>query len=278
MEKENIEAKDKEFRDNLKKMRKNLAIRQVQADKNKSNPGVNFKLVIPILMVFVVTVYWVGKMIRGDHPDSPTVLYQSKNTEHRHPLPPGETRSEKISEETEKTSGPHSPAILATDYAEDRSGAVITNEAPSAVGLESADDIDKESHETVEVKSATPPASSVGSLSRYGTRIAQNLVCSGVKGRNCDVPRSVFPLNKNRKPHAWMEVCSDSVPYKLKHVYYHEGRKYVEVPLKIEYRRMRTWSNINLKNSNFAGSWHVETVAEDGTILGRVDFKVTTGK
>jgi len=248
MEKENIEAKDKEFRDNLKKMRKNLAIRQVQADKNKSNPGVNFKLVIPILMVFVVTVYWVGKMIRGDHPDSPTVLYQSKNTEHRHPLPPGETRSEKISEETEKTSGPHSPAILATDYAEDRSGAVITNEAPSAVGLESADDIDKESHETVEVKSATPPASSVGSLSRYGTRIAQNLVCSGVKGRNCDVPRSVFPLNKNRKPHAWMEVCSDSVPYKLKHVYYHEGRKYVEVPLKIEYRRMRTWSNINLKN------------------------------
>jgi hypothetical protein len=278
MEKENIEAKDKEFRDKLKKMRKSLAIRQVQANKNKSNSGVNFKIVIPILMVFAVTVYLVGKMMRVDQPDSPTVLYQTKNTEHRDSLPPGETGSEEISEETEKTSGPHFPVILAADSEEDSLGAVIADEAPSAAGLESADDIDKEPHVTVEVKSATPPASSVGSLSRYGTRIAQNLVCSGVKGRNCHVPRSVFPLNKNQKPHAWMEVCSDSVPYKIKHVYYHEGRKYVEVPLQIEYRRMRTWSNINLKNSNFVGSWHVETVAEDGTILGRVDFKVTTGK
>jgi hypothetical protein len=278
MEKENIEAKDKEFRDKLKKMRKNLAIRQVQADKNKSNSGVNFMIVIPILMVFVVTVYLAGKMIRVDQPDSPTVLYQSNNTEHRDFITPGETGSEENSEVTEKTNGSHSPVILAADSAENRSDVVIANEAPSSAGQESADDIDKEPHETAEVKSATPPTSSVGSLSRYGTRIAQNLVCSGVKGRNCDVPRSVFPLNKNQKPHAWMEVCSDSVPYKLKHVYYHEGRKYVEVPLQIEYRRMRTWSNINLKNSNFVGSWHVETVAEDGTILGRVDFKVTTGK
>ncbi len=109
----------------------------------------------------------------------------------------------------------------------------------------------------------------------YGTRIAQNFVCTGIKGRKCISRETVFSLSRNQNPHVWMEVYSDRVPYVLKHVYYHEGQKYVEVPLKIEYRRNRTWSLITLKGSNLAGSWHVETVAENGAVLNRVDFKVT---
>ncbi len=261
MEKEKIETKDKEFRDKLKQMRTNLAMRQVQADRKESKPRNHVKVVIPMIVVLAVAVYFVGKTMRTHQPVSASIPNKMQIGGDRHTALPDHDRSE-------------SNVISATQASDDTlSGEFTSNNVPN-----SAAGADIEPQETAEVKSDTLPTSSVTSPSPNRTRITQNIVCSGVRGRNCAIPKSVFALNKNQKPHVWMEVYSDSVPYKLNHVYYHEGRKFVQVPLKIEYRRMRTWSNINLNNSNLVGSWHVETVAEDGTVLGRVEFKVTTGR
>jgi hypothetical protein len=263
MEKEIIENKDKQFRDKLKEMRMKLAKRQVQADPKEKNPPNHAKMVIPFLMVLMVTVYLVGKTMRGHEDVSTTITNKLQITEYTRPDPPDHKGAEGISPETENKSG-----FLSTDILSANSREKVSK--PNIPPFTSED-------ETEEIESDTsPPPSSGISLLVHGTRIAQNLVCSEVKARKC-VPQYTFALNQQQNPHVWMEVYSDSIPYVLKHVYYHEGQKYVEVPLKIEYRRMRTWSYITLKDSAHLGSWHVEIVAEDGTVLGRAEFKVMNG-
>ncbi len=116
-----------------------------------------------------------------------------------------------------------------------------------------------------------------GHLSHH-TRISGLLTCSSIDSRTCAGRRSVFALDEDIKPHVWMEVHSESVPYILKHVYYHEGQKYCEVPLQIKFPRMRTWSNITLGGSRFKGSWRVEIVTEDGSILDQTAFRVVDKK
>lgn len=110
---------------------------------------------------------------------------------------------------------------------------------------------------------------------RRRTRIAQSLTCLDVEARQCIGNQSVFALSQHNNPHVWMEVHSQALPYVIKHVYYHEGRKYAEVPLAIKYSRMRTWSNITLRSPVYVGSWWVEIVTEDGTVLGQLRFQVT---
>jgi hypothetical protein len=317
MEKEKIEAKDQEFRDKIKEMRMNLAIRQEMADQKESKPRNHVMVVIPLLVVLVVAIFFVGKSMRSHQSESATVPYKVKIAVNKQEVAaPDQTESNGTSAETQNPGVSHSTEIviadsganeenpeglafesedeekkslLEMDMATDSEGKeelplknetsddTIADETASPGDMDSEIVVDTELPGTDEVKSATAQSSSLGSLSRHGTRIAQNLVCSGVKARNCLAPQTVFKLNENRNPHVWMEVYSDSVPYMLKHVYYHEGRKYVEVPLRIGYRRTRTWSYITLKGSNLAGSWHVETVAEDGTVLGRIDFQVNHG-
>ncbi len=318
MKKENIETKDKEFRNKLKELRMNLAIRQEMADLKENEPRNHVKVVIPLLAVLLVAVFFVGKTLRSHHPASETIPYKVKIAENKQesaapdqtesygtsadPKNPGESQSTDIVIADSGENAANAEGLLfesegekekslsemhvATD-SEDKdelslkietSNDTFADEAASRDDMDSETDVDIELPGTDEVKSTTAQSSSVGLLSHYGTRIARNLVCSGVKGRNCLVPQTVFGLKENQNPHVWMEVYSDSVPYTLKHVYYHEGRKYVEVPLRIEYRRMRTWSYITLKGSNLIGSWYVETVAEDGTVLGRADFRVFSGR
>ncbi|MCZ6677186.1 MAG: hypothetical protein O7E52_08045, partial [Candidatus Poribacteria bacterium] len=76
---------------------------------------------------------------------------------------------------------------------------------------------------------ATPPLS--------GIEIIQSLACLEVEARQCIGDQSVFALNEHNNPHIWMNVHSQSLPYVLKHIYYHEGRKYTEIPLVIKYPR-----------------------------------------
>jgi hypothetical protein len=268
MEKENIDAKDKEFRDKLKDIRMNLATRQVQADQIENNPRNHVKVVIPILMVLVavVVVYFVGKTMQSHQlvsaviEDEPQIT-ASQSSEYTDPILPDQTESEWTSADTEITNGLNSSDGLIVDSGEEYSN-------PEIPLFEWEDEKDEKESSS----------SFVGAPSHYGTRIDQNLVCSGIKARNCIVRQSDFVLRNGQNPHVWMEVFSDSVPYLLKHVYYHEGRKYVEVPLTIKYSRMRTWSYITLKDLDQVGSWHVEIVAEDGTVLGRADFNVTIGR
>ncbi len=318
MKKDNIETKDQEFRDKLKELRINMAIRQEMADLKKNEPRNYFKVVIPLMAILVLAVFFVGKTIRSHYPASATIPYKVKIAENeQESAAPDQTESEGTSAELKNPGEFQSTDIVIADSEEnapnpeglvfesegekgesssethmatdserksevplkiETTNDTIADEDASRDDMDSTTSLDTEIPGTDEVKSVPAQSSSVGLLSHYGTRIAQKFVCSGVKDRNCLAPQTVFALKKNQNPHVWMEVYSDSVPYTLKHVYYHEGRKYVEVPLRIEYRRMRTWSYITLTGSTLVGSWHVETVAEDGTVLGRADFQVLTGR
>lgn len=329
MEKNHIEFKDREFRDKLKELRMNLAIRQVEAEQMDSKPRNHLKVVVPFVLIFALAFYFVGKSMTDDQPvASSDASYQSNIKEQGHSFPSDQA----ISEETLKTNGSSLPPdtliadstdekadsdtlignsteekfdsdtlISATmdnkqEYALDNDLATnheITPEPAAKTALtdqeinqqnkkttltdipDKAGDMTAAPAENTEIKTDPSVSSHDVSSSVHGIRIAQHLVCSGVKDRNCISEQSVFGLENNQNPHVWMEVYSDSLPVTLKHVYYHEGQKYVEVSLKIEYRRTRTWSYVTLKNTTLIGSWHVEIVTEDDTLLGRVDFKVT---
>jgi hypothetical protein len=299
-----------DFRDKLKELQIQ-AIHQVRAERKKSNFRRHCKVVVPLLIVLVVAVYFIGKTMQTYRLIPAIITHEQQSTEYRYPVPPDQTDSEWTSAETGNTNGAHSsdnliigtekmpdpeiPLLALEDENEEfsfemhletdseagyesetnyRSNNTFPNEDEAADDLDSAADENTEASEIDEVHLITPSSSVT---SPYGSRITQLLVCSGVKDRNCIVRHSDFVLRKGQNPHVWMEVFSDSVPYVLKHVYYHEGRQYVEVPLTIKYRRMRTWSFITLKDLDQVGSWHVEIVAEDGTVFGRAEFKVIKG-
>jgi hypothetical protein len=302
MEKINIDAKDKEFRSKLKDIRMNLAMRQVQADQKESTPRNHFKVIIPILMVLVVVVYFGGKSMQSHQLVSAVTADEPPITTYINPTSPDQTESKWTPAETGIADSNHPNDLEIPLLAlEDENGEIdfeMHVETDSEKGTESEtqnhgsnytlpnededneylDSDPDENREASEIDEADSTAPSTFVASPHGSRITQLLVCSEVEDRNCIVRQSDFILRKGRNPHVWMEVYSNTVPYLLKHVYYHEGRKYVEVPLKIKYPRMRTWSYITLKDLDQLGSWHVEIVAEDGTVLGRADFKVTTGR
>jgi hypothetical protein len=71
-----------------------------------------------------------------------------------------------------------------------------------------------------------------------------------------------------------MDVRSKKQPFTLSHVYYANGQRYCEVPLKVNYPRTRTWSNVVLNKPEHVGQWRVDVVTENGEILDQIDFSV----
>ncbi len=105
-------------------------------------------------------------------------------------------------------------------------------------------------------------------------RIAEIITCQGVKNKNALSPQKEFSLQKGAKPYVWMDVRSKKTPYKLRHIYYLNGRRYCAVPLAIHYPRMRTWSNVTLRHPYEAGQWRVDVVTEKSEILSQTEFIV----
>jgi len=105
-------------------------------------------------------------------------------------------------------------------------------------------------------------------------RIAEIMTCLGVEERNAVSPQNVFSLQKDSKPHIWMDVRSKKLPGKLKHVYYCNGRRYCSVPLSIHYPRTRTWSNVTLRYAWETGDWRVDVLSKSGVMLAQVEFTV----
>jgi hypothetical protein len=106
-------------------------------------------------------------------------------------------------------------------------------------------------------------------------RIAEIVTCQGVKNKNAVSPKNQFSLQNNATPYVWMDVRSKKTPYKLRHVYYLNGRRYCTVPLAIHYPRMRTWSNVTLRHQYEAGQWRVDVVTGKGEILSQAEFTIT---
>lgn len=105
-------------------------------------------------------------------------------------------------------------------------------------------------------------------------RIADIATCKGVKNRQAAIRQNVFSIKDGAKPYVWMDVRSKKTPYRLRHVYYHNGQRYCAVPLQINYPRMRTWSNVTLRHPYEAGKWRVDVVKGQEEVLSRVEFTV----
>ena len=105
-------------------------------------------------------------------------------------------------------------------------------------------------------------------------RIAEIITCLGVKNKNSLSPQKEFSLQKGATPYVWMDVRSKKTPYKLRHIYYLNGRRYCSVPLAIHYPRMRTWSNVTLRHQYETGNWRVDVVTKKGEVLSQVEFTV----
>ena len=105
-------------------------------------------------------------------------------------------------------------------------------------------------------------------------RIAEIVACQGVKNRQPVSRKNEFSLQQGATPYVWMDVRSKKTPYKLRHVYYLNGRRYCEVPLAIIYPRMRTWSNVTLRHPYETGQWRVDVVTRKGKILSQIKFSV----
>jgi hypothetical protein len=68
----------------------------------------------------------------------------------------------------------------------------------------------------------------------------------------------------------WTKLSAKTLPASVKHVWYHAGRKLLEVPLTINYSSGRYWSVKNVSS----GDWTVEVVGPNGEVFGSGSFKV----
>jgi len=105
-------------------------------------------------------------------------------------------------------------------------------------------------------------------------RIAEIVTCRDVGDRRPVSRQKVFSIGKGENPHVWMDVRSKDTPQTLRHVYYHNGRRYWTVRLDIRHAQTRTWSNISLKHPLEAGQWRVDVLTGKGEILSQTEFTV----
>ena len=351
MEKETIEARDREFCDKLCELRRDLVNRQELSANKKGNSRNPFKIAAPILIILLAAYFSVGKTTPSRQPEPTATRAQEipSSTDNSHVKSPGSSEKptaepveSEAAQETNLAASPPSSAGSPSSRAEptatwaqempsstdnshvkspgsenptaepvESETAQETNLAaspPSSTGSPSsrAEPTATQTHEipsstdnshvkspgssenptaepveseaAQETNPAASPPSSAGTPSAYNAKIVRKSICSEIKDRECVTPLSRFSLDDQIRPYFWMEVYSDSVPYTLKHVYYHEGRKYTEVPLEIRCPRMRTWSKITFSDPVQLGSWRVQIETENGVVLGSDEFRIVEGR
>jgi len=109
-------------------------------------------------------------------------------------------------------------------------------------------------------------------------QVGKIVACKRVEDRRFVSPQTEFSLRTDARPDIWiwMEVQTgqQALPCRVKHVYFHNGRRHMEVPLTIRLPRMRTWSHVTLNGPEHVGRWRVDVVTDAGEILSHVDFTV----
>ena len=99
-------------------------------------------------------------------------------------------------------------------------------------------------------------------------------VCKDISERNPVERQHTFSLEKDGFAVIWTEIKTKTIPRQIRHIYHFKGKKIMEVRLKVEYPRTRTWSRLTLRNQSQIGLWNVTVVQEDGEILERAEFEI----
>lgn len=69
----------------------------------------------------------------------------------------------------------------------------------------------------------------------------------------------------------WTKILASAVPAEIKHAWYADGRKVLEITLQVKHHSTRTWSSKSVR----PGKWKVEVIAASGETLGSAEFTVT---
>ena len=91
--------------------------------------------------------------------------------------------------------------------------------------------------------------------------------------------RQPFGVNKEftsdvGRVYLWTMLTGTDQPTKIKHIWYYNDEKVLEIALNVRYRRTRTWSYKNIQ-PNMTGDWYVEVVNGNNKVIGKFSFKIT---
>lgn len=96
----------------------------------------------------------------------------------------------------------------------------------------------------------------------------------------CEKVEKREPVNASKefssdigRVYLWTSIYGAKQPTMIKHVWYYENEKMIEIPLSIKYKRTRTWSYKNIM-PEWTGDWHIEVVDENGNVLKKLSFKI----
>ncbi len=119
-----------------------------------------------------------------------------------------------------------------------------------------------------EVKAGTTSAEA------KSVHVVKVIICKEIKNRKPVNEQKVFFMGDDQCVFVWTDIRSKKTPTKVKHIYYLNNEKYCEVPLKILYPRMRTWSKISLVAHKLVGKWRVDITTNKKKVLKQVEFEV----
>ena len=71
----------------------------------------------------------------------------------------------------------------------------------------------------------------------------------------------------------WTSIVTINPPTMIKHVWYYEDEKKLEVPLCIKYESTRTWSYKTIY-PQMVGKWYVVIVDENNNVVKKCTFKI----
>lgn len=107
---------------------------------------------------------------------------------------------------------------------------------------------------------------------KNGIVIQKFAFCERVEKRQPVEVKKVFPSDISRV-YLWTTVTGAEKPTKIKHVWYYNKEKKLEINLAVKYKRTRTWSYKNIP-PDWSGDWYVEVVNEDGKVIGKFTFTI----
>jgi hypothetical protein len=70
--------------------------------------------------------------------------------------------------------------------------------------------------------------------------------------------------------YCWTKITASTTPATIKHVWYLDDKKVLEIPLELKYASTRTWSSKSVKT----GDWKVEVTDDAGAVLSSIAFTV----
>ncbi len=115
-------------------------------------------------------------------------------------------------------------------------------------------------------------SSQIRSPNNATLQVKEFAFCEKVENRQPVGVRKSFSSNVGRV-YFWTIIVGAEQPTTIKHVWYYENEKWLEIPLKIQYIRHRTWSYYTMR-PDLTGKWHVEVVDKNGNVLGKFPIKI----